>query len=65
MGSSSGSYLRLSYLEELLRARGTVVLDAAPDGEPVTYLGLDHPDGLPAGSTVYTPANLTQLLNPA
>ena len=42
-----------------------MVLDAAPDGEPVTYLGLDHPDGLAAGSTVYTPANLTQLLNPA
>jgi stress response protein SCP2 len=58
-------YLRLSYLEDLMRGRGTVVLDAAPDGQPVTYLGLDHPDGTPDGSTVYTPANLTQLLNPA
>jgi hypothetical protein len=58
-------YLRLSYLEELLKTRGTVVLDAAPEGQPVTYLGLDHADGLPDGSTIYTPANLEQLLNPA
>lgn len=58
-------YLRLGYLEDLLRARGTVVLDAVPDGRPVTYMGLDRPDGLPDGSTIYTPANLTQLLNPA
>ena len=36
-----------------MRRRGTVVLDAAPDGQPVTYLGLDRPDGTPDGSTIY------------
>ena len=33
--------------------------------EPVTYLGLDRPDGLPADSAVFTPANLPELLNSA
>ena len=32
---------------------------------PVTFLGLERPDELPSGSTVYTPANLPELLNSA
>ena len=52
-------YLQLAYLEGLLRPA-----HEAPDG-PVTLLGLERPDELPAGSTVYTPANLPELLNSA
>lgn len=62
------TYLRLSYIEELLRSQGTRIEESpAPldAGEPVTYLGLTYPDDLPTGSTVYTPANLADLLNSA
>jgi hypothetical protein len=33
--------------------------------EPVTFFGLERPDGLPAGSTTITPINLPELLNSA
>ena len=33
--------------------------------QPVTFLGLERPDELPAGSVAYTPANLEELLNSA
>ena len=59
-------YLRLDYLEGLLRSRGTQVHDwpaRLEPGEPVTFLGLDYPDDLPAGSAVFTPANLPELLS--
>ena len=61
-------YLELAHLEALLRSRGTTVRDwpaeLDPD-EPVTFLGLERPDGLPAGSTSFTPINLPELLNSA
>lgn len=54
-------YLRLDYVQRLLGA--DVVED--PDGRPVTYIGLEAPEALPAGSIVYTPLNLPELLNSA
>jgi len=58
-------YLRMSYLEDLLRARGTNV-DAALDGDsPITYVGLSRPEHLPAGSVAYTPEQFVELLSPA
>ncbi len=52
-------YLQVSYLEDLLRPE-----QETPDG-PITFLGIERPDELPSGSTVYTPANLPELLNSA
>ena len=60
------NYLRVTYIEDLILARGGyATIDAAftPTGpEPVLYLGLEDPENLPEGSIVYTPANLTELL---
>jgi len=59
-------YLRLSYIEKLFGMRGVpsdewpIALDRE---EPITSLGFEYPEDLPAGSTVYTPSNLTELLN--
>ena len=59
-------YLELAYLEGLLRAGGATVREWPVELDaPVTFLGLERPDGLPAGSTVFTPANLPELLNSA
>lgn len=33
-----------------------------PDGGPVTYIGLERPDGLPEGSRVLTPENLRDVI---
>jgi hypothetical protein len=57
-------YLTLAYLEQLMRDGGAGTA-AAGDRAPVTYLGLERPEGLPAGSTVITPGELPQLLNSA
>jgi len=61
-------YLRLSYIEDLLRLRGTPIEEwpvSLDPGTPISYLGLNVPDDLPAGSTTYTLKNLTDLLNSA
>lgn len=58
-------YLRLSYLADLLRARGTQVSSDLDTGTPVTYVGLDRPEHLPAGSVKQTPAEFAELLSPA
>jgi hypothetical protein len=58
-------YLRVSYLVDLLRAKATAVTmdDGGPlPGGPVTYLGLQSPDGLTADSVVYTPSQLAELI---
>jgi hypothetical protein len=67
-------YLRVGYLAGLLGARtadGAFHTTAAPDDlavalkdapGPVTYIGLDRPDGLPADATVFTLANLASLI---
>lgn len=58
-------YLTVRYLAGLL-AHGTTAAElwdggAAPD-EPVTYIGLERPEGLPAGSRVVTLENLRDLI---
>jgi hypothetical protein len=48
-------YLRVGYLTGLLRRK------ASGDG-PVTYIGVEQPEDLPANSTAYTLANLASLI---
>ncbi|BAJ32913.1 MULTISPECIES: TerD family protein [Kitasatospora] len=58
------TYLTVRHLVGLMVANGAELLPwdgPAPDG-PVTYLGLDHPEGLPEGSRVITPGNLRELI---
>jgi hypothetical protein len=67
-------YLRVGYLAGLMGARttdGAFVRAATPDEialalkdapRPVTYIGLDRPDGLPDHATVFTLANLAGLI---
>ena len=56
-------YLRVGYLAELWRRKGCEVLDAVPDdGEPVTWIGLEQPGGLPAGSEMFTLDRLGDLI---
>jgi hypothetical protein len=56
-------YLRVGYLADLWRRAGAEVLDAVPDdGEPVTYIGLERPERLPAGSEVFTLDRLGDLI---
>ena len=67
-------YLRVGYLAGLMGARtadGAFIPAATPDDlaaavkdapGPVTYLGLDRPEGLPADATVFTLANLAGLI---
>ncbi len=56
-------YLRVGYLADLWRRKGCEVLDAVPDdGEPVTWIGLEQPGGLPAGSEVFTLDRLGDLI---
>ncbi|WP_406859334.1 hypothetical protein ABZO31_03130 [Streptomyces sp. HUAS MG47] len=58
-------YLTIRYLVGLLTvAGGNVTLwdgKTLPE-EPVTYIGLERPDGLPAGSRVLTPGNLRDIV---
>ena len=67
-------YLRVEYLAALLSARTpdlvpvlarsagelAAAVSAAPG--PVTYIGLERPDGLPDDARVFTPANLGSLI---
>ncbi|MEV4255450.1 TerD family protein [Spirillospora sp. NPDC049652] len=61
-------YLTVGHLVELMAARGAEVVrwdassPAAADGRPVTYLGLERPEGLPEGTRVITPENLRDLI---
>jgi hypothetical protein len=55
-------FLTVGYLLGML-PDGTTQLALEDVGDqPVTYIGLTRPDGLPAGSTVITPANLGELI---
>ncbi|MEU6356628.1 hypothetical protein ABZ896_46215 [Streptomyces sp. NPDC047072] len=57
--------LTVRYVTELMAARGTVVTpwdaEAVPEG-PVTYVGLERPEGLHPDSVVITPENLRDLI---
>jgi hypothetical protein len=67
-------YLRVGYLAGLMGARSAdgAFLQAAPPGDlaaavkdapgPVTYIGLDRPEGLPQDAAVFTLANLASLI---
>ncbi len=58
------SHLTVRHLLGLMVANGTEVETwdgRLPDG-PVTYLGLERPDGLPEGSVAITPENLRDLI---
>ncbi|GLX02030.1 hypothetical protein [Microtetraspora sp. NBRC 16547] len=48
-------YLRVRYMADLLRAK-------ASSAGHTTYIGLEAPDDLPAGSRAYTPATLHELI---
>ncbi|GIE32688.1 hypothetical protein Ait01nite_057330 [Actinoplanes italicus] len=56
-------YLTVSYLVDLWRARTEVTTwnGRLPD-EPVTFIGLEAPEGLPAGSDTITLDRLTELI---
>lgn len=59
-------YLTVGYLAGLLAGRGTIVTEwdgtgAVPDG-PVTYVGLERPEGLHPDSRIVTPGNLRDLI---
>jgi hypothetical protein len=55
-------FLTVGYLKDLVDAEKTSLWDGtAPDG-PVTYIGLDRPEGLHADSRVFTPENLGDLI---
>ena len=55
-------YLTVEYLVGLLTGTAEIVPLSYGGDEPVTYLGLEHPPGLPANWTVFTPANLGDLI---
>jgi hypothetical protein len=58
-------YLTVGYLVDLLRGKAGSVTEWEPDrplAEPMTFLGLHRPDGLPEGSTVITLQDLNQLI---
>ncbi|MEV7213422.1 TerD family protein [Kitasatospora cineracea] len=58
------SHLTVRHLLGLMAANGAEVETwdgRLPDG-PVTYLGLERPDGLPEGSVAITPENLRDLI---
>jgi stress response protein SCP2 len=58
-------YLRVDYLTGLLARRGADVLVLGQDpvpAAPVTFIGLDRPDGLADGSVAYTLQNLSDLI---
>jgi hypothetical protein len=58
-------YLTMGYLVDLLSVKAGSVTMLKPGmkfEEPVAFLGLDRPDGLPEGSTVITRDKLNQLI---
>ena len=56
-------YLRVGYLADLWRRKGCdVSATADAGGEPVTFVGLERPEHLSAGSEVYTLDRLGDLI---
>jgi hypothetical protein len=56
-------YLTVSYLVDLWRARtGVTVWDGVLPDEPVTWIGIEAPEGLPEGSRIYTLDRLGELI---
>ncbi|QFG21460.1 TerD family protein [Actinomadura sp. WMMB 499] len=56
-------YLTVRHLVDLMRPEQFTMLDGVPvPGEPVTFVGLDRPEGLHPDSTVVTLKNLRDLI---
>ena len=56
-------YLTISYLVDRWRARAEVTMwDGRLPDEPVTFIGIEAPEGLPAGSETYTLDRLSELI---
>jgi hypothetical protein len=56
-------YLTVAYLIDLWRPRVDVTMwDGRRPDEPVTFVGLDAPEGLPEGSEIYTLDRLGELI---
>ncbi|MFC4039540.1 hypothetical protein ACFO1B_14005 [Dactylosporangium siamense] len=56
-------YLTVSYLVDLLRTRTEVrTWDGELPDEPVTFIGIEAPEGLPAGSDVFPLGRLSELI---
>lgn len=59
-------YLQVRYLVDALRTHNSVYYTRdqklVPEGEAVTYIGVEQPEGLPAGSKVFTLGNLGALI---
>jgi hypothetical protein len=56
-------YLTMSYLIDLWRAQTEVSMwDGGLPEEPVTFVGLEAPEGLPADSEIYTLGRLAELI---
>lgn len=64
-GVAERTYLTIGYLVDLLRAKAGSVTRWEPGielAEPVTFIGMSEPDGLPDGSTTITLDRLNQLI---
>jgi hypothetical protein len=57
-------YLTVGYLADLARARGSAVTgwDGTIPAEPVTFIGLEQPEGLAPGSRIIALRNLADLI---
>jgi hypothetical protein len=60
-------YLQVRYLVDALRVNNVVALSGdmtggVLDGAPVTYIGIEQPENLPAGAEVFTLGNLGSLV---
>ncbi|WP_149261322.1 TerD family protein [Actinomadura sp. K4S16] len=55
-------FLTVRYLMDLLGAEKTTLWDGTAPGGPVTFIGLERPEGLHEDSMVYTPENLGDLV---
>ncbi|OZV81148.1 hypothetical protein CA850_13525 [Micromonospora echinospora] len=56
-------YLTMAYLVDRWRTKAEVTMwDGRLPAEPVTYVGIEAPEGLPAGSETYTLDRLSELI---
>ncbi|BCL12890.1 hypothetical protein GCM10017556_06290 [Micromonospora sagamiensis] len=56
-------YLTMAYLVDRWRTKAEVTTwDGRPPDEPVTYVGIEAPEGLPDGSETYTLDRLSELI---
>ena len=59
-------YLRVSYITDLMARKAGRVTAYQPGcalgADPVTFVGLEQPDGLPEGSEAFTPNRLRELV---